>query len=99
MEEKIKKGFDRDVDYLPMKDKLIDQYNDMSEKYLKSSFNTRAGTRLVFLLISMIQLRNGSRISEAINAFIKFVETDISNKVIIKIAKSGGTKFIFNKRV
>jgi integrase len=45
----------------------------------------------------MIQLRNGSRISESINAFRKFINDGYKKKVIIKIAKSEGIKYVLNK--
>lgn len=97
MTEKIAKGFDRDVDYIPMKNLLIQEYNIQQDNYLNKENNILAGKRVIFLLISMIQLRNGSRISEAVNAFRKFLNEGYKTKVIVKIAKSGGIKYIINK--
>jgi hypothetical protein len=92
----INKGFDRDVDYLPMKNNLINDFHLNYKKYL-GKFKKRSGSALIYLLIVMIQLRNGSRISEAITAFKLFIEKGYEEKVIVKIAKSGGIKYIHNK--
>jgi hypothetical protein len=94
---KIEKGFDRDIDYIPMKKNLINEYLIHQNIYLDKENNILAGKRIIFLLISMIQLRNGSRISEAIDAFRIFLKEGYKNKVFVKIAKSGATKYITNK--
>lgn len=95
--KKISKGFDRDIDYEPMKNQLINEFNKHSKDYLEKKYITRVGNKVVYTLISMIQLRNGSRISEAVNAFKSFIENGVNEKVMIKIAKSGGIKYKYIK--
>lgn len=92
MSAKIAKGFDRDIDYEPMKMKLIKEFEKQSEHYLTKNYITRAGNSVVYLFIAMIQLRNGSRVSEAVNAFRHFYENNYNQMAIVKIAKSGGIK-------
>ncbi len=106
----ISQGFDRNVDYLTMKKSFIDAYNEYYDHYFEkfdstkvkdpTSFNPgRDLNKLIYVIISMIQLRNGSRISEAVKAFIQFLSTNsfdlkedissiLSKKVIVKISKS-----------
>jgi hypothetical protein len=89
--DKIEKGFDRGIDYVDIRDKFTKEYkniiNDegkLSKKYLK---------KLLYLVIAMIQLRNGSRISEAVIAFRLFL-SDISKEfVLVQISKSQSIKF------
>jgi hypothetical protein len=90
---KIKKGFDRDVDFEPIKEQLTNEYIKQADKYLTSKYKKLAGTSVIYILISMIQLRNGSRISEAIDAFKLFLDNGIKDKVVVKIAKSGAIKY------
>lgn len=98
-EETVNQGFDRDIDYKTIKKKLVKKYQDtMSEiKNLDTHAtpkNRIIFNKLIYLLVACIQLRNGSRISEACAAFRKFINnTDIKNKVVVKIAKSECTKY------
>lgn len=96
----VGKGFDRDIDYIPMKKNLIKEFNVQYENYKTSKYTIRTGKRLVYLLIEMIQLRNGSRVTEAINAFKKFADVGIKSRVIVKICKSESIKkaWILNKK-
>lgn len=102
-EEVVATGFDRGVSYSEAKDVLVKAY----KKYIsdlglldpdEKNYVKKKGILLrkeVYSLISIIQLRNGSRISEAVEAFKKFMKknTDFYSKVIVKIAKSKTTKY------
>jgi hypothetical protein len=109
-DDKIARGFDRGVDYTTMKKKLIENIENTvaeTEKIVldSNSYEYKKGTlmkRYIYLLISIIQLRNGSRISEAILAFKGFIKPDqsLDEKVIVRIAKSKATRIKENgKRV
>jgi hypothetical protein len=96
-EPKIAKGFDRDIDFKPMKLKLI---NEIDKLYAKLGQAETPGEKriatnqLCYVMIACIQLRNGSRISEACNCFLKYMNgADLDEKQIIKIAKSEGMKW------
>lgn len=101
MVEEINQGNDRGVDFKKMKSRLIRRYNQ-TYHFIKNldeddrsyvSKRRIAIHKLIYLLIALIQLRNGSRISEACEAFLKFMrENKFSDKVIVKIAKSKSTK-------
>ncbi len=97
MTEKINKGFDRDIDFEPIKEKLIEEYNKELKHFCEKNYKKRAGRNLIYLLIELIQLKNGSRITESINAFKKFINGDYNEKVIVKISKSEGVKYVVNK--
>jgi integrase len=95
-EHKIATGFDRGVDYLDMKSKLIADYNkinvdisllDEADKWYDSK-KKRLFNKAIYALISMIQLSNGSRISEACLAFKLFLIKGTTDKVVVKLAKS-----------
>lgn len=98
MEEiKIARGFDRGIDYSTMKQKLISelekQYSDLENiDPVVKNFKTKqkkCTSKMIYLTISMIQLRNGSRISEACSAFtLFFLGKCKDDKVVVKIAKS-----------
>jgi site-specific recombinase XerD len=94
----IPKGFDRDVDFIPMKEKLILKYNNVLKKLLIKISNVNVN-RLIYIVIALIQLRNGSRISEAVNAFKLFIVRPEENKVIVKIAKSDSTRYNKEKKM
>ncbi|MEM3740630.1 MAG: integrase [Candidatus Korarchaeum sp.] len=61
------RGWDREVDFESIKKTLTDAY--AAEK---ASSDRRARRRLAYIAILLIQLRNGSRIGEAIEAARKF---------------------------
>lgn len=94
---KIKKGFDRDVDLITMKDKLIKEFIKESKNYLENTYKKRVGNILIYLLIELIQLRNGSRVCEAIDAFRIFLNEGYNDLIEIKIAKSEATKIVKDK--
>jgi len=98
----ISTGFDRGIDFKSMKklfiaeyEKIINSINELSEddrNYV--SKRRKLINRLIYLFIAMIQLRNGSRISEAVEAFILFMDSEnFEDKVIVKIAKSKSIKY------
>ena len=99
MEGKIKKGFDRDIDLMPMKNQLITEFYKQLYIYFTGKYNMRAEKTLIFLIIELIQLRNGSRITEAINAFKNFSKEGVStnDKTIVKICKSDGLKIVYDR--
>lgn len=100
-EVEISKGFDRNIDYEPIKKKLIDHFYKLQTK-LNNLDNTKDDYErrkkmilgnIIHTLIPMIQLRCGSRISEACNAFVLFCKKGFDRKVTVKIAKSEAIKY------
>jgi integrase len=98
---KIAKGFDRDIDYEPMKDRLIAEYAKIFEAVTKLNMDEKSYIskrrllihKMMYLVIAMIQLKNASRIIEACKAFKLFLNVkDINETVIVKIAKSESIK-------
>lgn len=84
---KINKGFDRDIDYTTIKNKFIDATKRYIDEYYKyHSFMTLK--RIAYLIIACIQLRNGSRISEAVKAFVLFCKVGKDKRAMVKISKS-----------
>jgi hypothetical protein len=102
-EIKVAKGFDRDIDYETMKEKLIKAYNKHEEELHNLDMDTKGYVfkrgiivrKLMYVVIAMIQLRNGSRIIEAVKAFRKFLHEDnpLDKRVTVKLAKSATTKY------
>lgn len=106
-EIELSKGFDRGIDYEPIKEQLKDHYNTLHNKldnlhdskhnvYVRKS-NLILGN-IIHTIIPMIQLRNGSRILEACNAFILFCKKGFDKKVAVKIAKSESIKYKKGKK-
>jgi integrase len=93
----IAKGFDRDIDYKSMKDRLIHEFDSLFPRIATANTDYKYAMlihKLIYLMISMIQLRNGSRVSEAIAAFRAYLRSaDDIDRVIVKIAKSDGIKY------
>ena len=90
-------GFDRGVDYEKTKKLLINKYTEIEFNSQKHDITDKRRAiyvrQLIYLLIAMIQLRNASRVSEAVRAFMKYKYDDkISTKVIVKISKSDAAK-------
>jgi integrase len=92
-ENKINSGFDRGIDYESIKQKITSKIDSLYRAYRKKPKKTDF-SRLVYAVISAIQLRNGSRISEAVKAFNQFIEKGISERVIVKISKSDGIRIM-----
>lgn len=101
-EPTLARGFDRGMDYAVLRDKFIAEveriYNciraikeeDADKFYKKKNMLLK---KLIYLIISSIQLRNGSRISESIQAFKTFLRIEkYTDKVVVKIAKSDSLK-------
>lgn len=103
----IKSGHDKGLDYIETKELLINKYKDLVEEEFQlekdeSNYVTRRNailTKLIYLLIAMTQLRNGSRISEACGSFYKFVDKGFDKKVVVKISKSEAVKYRQGKKV
>lgn len=87
MEEKVATGFDRNIDYEEIKDRLVKYIND---KYIDHGKKKKITDlkNIAYGIVACIQLRNGSRISEAVKAYYKFIDDGISKRVIVKISKS-----------
>ena len=101
-EPKVAKGFDRDVDYEPMKEKLINEYNKLGAELVTLSTDDKNYVskkriivhKMMYLTIACIQLRSGCRIIEAVQAFKQFIKNkDTEKRVTVKIAKSESTKY------
>lgn len=98
----IEQGFDRGVDFSKMKDKLITAYKDSienlqsldeNERYYQSK-KRKIVNKMIYILVALVQLMNGSRISEACDGLRQFLENDdYDSKIITKIAKSESTKY------
>jgi len=92
-EHKISRGYDRGADYLDMKSKLITDFTATYNRYVHNKNKTRVGNTLIYIIVAMIQLRNGSRIIEAVNALRNFTINGCDDLTVVKIAKSGGIKY------
>jgi len=98
---KIAKGFDRDIDYLTIKQKLLKNLDELCEKLQKKQTGYEIActhNQIAYVIVALIQLKNGSRISEACSAFRIFLKEfvknkDFNEKVVVKIAKSAGVKY------
>lgn len=90
-EGQINTGFDRGIDYENIKEKLITAMNKLCEIY-KEEEKKLTISRLVYNTIALIQLKNGSRISEAVKAFMIFINKGIGDKIIVRISKTGALK-------
>lgn len=102
MEPKVDAGFDRGVDFKDMKKKLIDEYHrtiqELEDLYggdrYYDSKRRKLIHRIIYILICMIQLFNGARISEACLATSQFlIRGNPDEKIIVKIAKSESIKY------
>lgn len=102
--EEIEKGFDRGVDFNDIKQKLINDFHSTQEQLTRAddAYTEKIlCNRLIYCVIAMIQLINGSRISEACKAIIKFFELDeIDDKtrVFVKISKSEKLQYNFQTK-
>lgn len=98
VEEKVECGFDRNVDYNEMKDRLIKKYKELQLELvemdtLKDKRKKIVENQIIYCLVAMIQLKNGCRILEGCKAIKLFFEKeDLKNKILVKLAKSECTK-------
>ncbi|AEF96066.1 tyrosine-type recombinase/integrase [Methanotorris igneus] len=79
----MKDNWDMELDYEEAKKqllKLIEQYRTKKPLYQKDKI------ALTYLLIGLIQLRNGCRIGEAVEGLIKIIETN-EKEVKVKVEK------------
>lgn len=105
-EPEIAKGFDRGLDFDDIKNRLIDKFKklkeeyknlDQEEKYFKRRKKMKI-QKIMYTCVALIQIRNGARISEAVEAFKLIINKKKFNiPVTIKIAKSGCKRF--NRRL
>lgn len=98
----VEHGFDRGLDFTDIKNRLIREYDNLTKQITEMDvadvFYTRKRKmmyhKIIYCITSLIQLRNGSRISEACVAFKKFINTNIfDGLILVKIAKSAGLKY------
>lgn len=99
---KIASGFDRGIDYEDIKNNLIKDFeeklnalNQLSSDIKNfESRNRILINQLTYLILSLIQLRNGSRSIEAVWAFREFIKNrNFKDTILVKIAKSEGIKY------
>jgi len=99
---KLETGFDRGLDYSDIKKKLgkdfkkkynqLDQLEEGCTGY--ESKKKILVNQLTYLLLALIQLRNGSRIVEAVWCFRQFIkDRDFKKTILVKIAKSESMKY------
>jgi integrase len=96
MNDNVITGFDRNIDLIPIKKELQDAFKTHhNDLYKKKGYGIQKSNKLIYIVIELIQLKNGSRITEAINAIKQFIDEDknLDDKVLVKICKSGGTKY------
>ena len=99
-EPKINQGFDRGIDYKVIRKKfkiemerLINYFEDIKDEQKFDRKKNKLLLKIIYLTISCIQLRNGSRVSESIDAFKIFItKQNFYEKVLVKIAKSDSIK-------
>lgn len=107
-------GFDRGIDFPEIKAKLIESYDATigllnlltDENKHHNGCERKLVNKLIYILIALIQLRNGSRISEACKSFYHFIEDKgFDKRIVVKLAKSetikykpDGEKFVTPKR-
>ena len=85
-------GFDRGVNYHEIKDKLVKEYKIVTDTVTNNRLEyLYKYNKLVYLNVAMIQLKNGSRVSEAVGALKKFLSSD-EKKVTVKISKTQSIK-------
>ena len=105
-EHEVAKGFDRGLDFNDIKKKLMDHFKKIKEEYKNLDPEEKYFIRrkkmkiqkLMYTCVPLIQLRNGARISEAVNAFKIIINKKKFNiPVTVKIAKSGCNRF--NRRL
>jgi integrase len=98
----VQHGFDRGIDFNTIKNKLIKEYDAIKTKITELDDQHKFYERrkkmlfhkMIYCMVALVQLRNGSRISEAVEAFKKFIKCrDLNDKILVKIAKSESIKY------
>jgi hypothetical protein len=99
---KIETGFDRNLSYEDIKEKLL---SDLRKKYDKvenldtndNSFKSKERifvNQLTYLILAILQLKNGSRSIESVWAFNNFIKKrNFNETILVKIAKSECVKY------
>jgi integrase len=101
-EASLYSGLDKGLDYLQCKNKIVDSISEIQEEierldpedtYYERKMLMKL-KRIIYLMIAATQLKNGSRISEAVRAFYAFVDKDnFTKREIVKISKSDCIKY------
>lgn len=107
IDDKPVTSFDRGINFEEIKKKLIDEYEkiiirinelDETDRYYISK-RRKEIHHLIYCVISLIQLINGSRIVEACKAFDFFIDrNNFEEKVTVKLAKSKTIKYKKNTK-
>ena len=84
-EEKVSTGFDRGIDFDDIKEKLLEKLSKIHDELFNAEYKPIVIRKITYIIIALIQLRNGSRISEAVKAFISFIKKGVEKRVIVKI--------------
>jgi len=84
--EAVKNGWDRSIDHDDIRVKLISAFDQLTHDE-KRKDKDRTKRKLCYIVIALIQLGSGCRVSEAIQAFEYFLEHD-KKECKVKIAKS-----------
>ncbi len=84
-------GYDKCIPFSDIKAKLIAEYQKLKKSY--QSTLTKFGKRttmnkIIYLILAMIQLNNGSRIVEAVEGFYYFLNHGVTSPATVKIGKS-----------
>lgn len=99
---KIESGFDRNKDYDIVKKKLLD---DLNKKYNKleeldednKSFRSQQRilvNQITYILLALLQLKNGSRSIEAVWCFREYLTNrNFADTILVKVAKSESIKY------
>ena len=84
--EEVKNGFDKGIDFEETRKIFRLKIKELL-KDLKGDYNVHKVKALSNIVIALISLVNGSRISESIEAVFKFVDNKNLTKVLVPIAK------------
>lgn len=99
---KIDTGFDRGLDYIEIKNALLNDINNKCEQLKSLPLDIKGyiskkrilTNQIIYILLALIQLKNGSRSIEAVWAFREFIKNrNLKGTICVKIAKSESTKY------
>lgn len=90
----IKHGMDRGISFTDIKEKLLKHLERLLHR-LEIEHRPKQRkilcNKICYIFIALIQLRNGSRISEACNALVEFYAADnLDEKIMVQLAKTTG---------